>query len=76
MTSAVHFFNYTEEIYLTQEIRTLCPGEDGGSLQSNELLEVITSHGPSRESYTPAQRIQRLAGEGVGHVGGGVVSVC
>jgi hypothetical protein len=36
--------------------RLLRPGEDSDSPPGQELLGVITSHGPSRESYTSAQK--------------------
>jgi len=56
MTSASHFFNYIEETYLAQEkMKMPCPGEDFHSPPEQELLGAITSHGPSRESYTPAK---------------------
>jgi len=34
----------------------LRPGEERRSPPGQELLGVVTSHGPSRESYTPAQK--------------------
>ena len=39
----------------------LRPGEESIPLQGNELLGVITSHGPPRESYSPSRKSRGTA---------------
>src|SRR5215471_1725414 len=48
--------------------RFTAPRRGVASPPGQELLGVITSHGPFRECCTPAQKIKRLPGRRAGHV--------
>jgi hypothetical protein len=52
------------------------PGEERYSPPGQELLGVVTSHGPFRESYTIAQKASRRGGESAEHDGRGGGVVC